>query len=168
MARTGLFAGSFDPPTLGHLDLITRALDVVDRLVVAIGANADKSPWLEPELRRRLLNEIVPAGVEVSLFDGLAVAKAREVGASVLIRGVRGPADLASELAMARANRRLDPGVETILLPASQDTAHISSRLVREVHRAGGDASLFVPEPVVAALAAKAGGATRHHNPTSS
>jgi len=168
MARTGLFAGSFDPPTLGHLDLITRALEVVDRLVVGIGANADKSPWLELDLRWRLLAEIVPSAVEVSPFEGLAVAKARDVGASVLVRGVRGPDDLASELAMARANRRLDPGVETVLLPASPDTAHISSRLVREVHRSGGDVGLFVPGPVAAALRAEGARRPPHTHPTRS
>ena len=152
MTRTGFYAGSFDPPTLGHLDLIERSLVVVDRLVVGVGRNIDKAPWMSLEQRLELLAAIVPLGVEVSAFDGLAVAAARAVGANVLLRGVRGPEDVAGELTMARANRRLDPDCETVLLVSSPGTSHISSRLVREVHKAGGDVGLFVQRKVAAAL----------------
>jgi pantetheine-phosphate adenylyltransferase len=100
----------------------------------------------------------LPEGVEVMPFDGLAVAAAQRVGARLLLRGVRGPEDTSSELQMSRANRLLDPGVETLLLLASVETAHISSRLVREVHRSGGDVSLFVPPLVAAALAERTPG----------
>ena len=152
MAVTAFFAGSFDPPTLGHVDLARRALALVDHLVVGVGRNADKRPWLPLEQRLELLREVLPDGVEVVPFDGLAVTAAREAGAGVLVRGVRNPEDASSELTMARANPLLDAGVETLVLLASTETVHISSRLVREVHRSGGDVSLFVPAPVAAAL----------------
>ena len=149
MTRTGFFAGSFDPPTLGHLDLVTRARAVVDKLVLGVGINADKTPWLPLEERLALLAELLPSDVTVLSFDGLAVDAARRAGATLLLRGVRGEADLAQELPMALANRRLAPSLETVLLVGSPDVAHVSSRLVREVARAGGDVSPFVP-PLVA------------------
>ena len=149
MTRTGFFAGSFDPPTLGHLDLVGRARGVVDRLVVGVGINAEKAPWLPVEERLALLRELVPADVEVVAFDGLAVQAARRAGATLLLRGVRGEADLALELPMALANRRLAPELETVLLVGSPEVAHVSSRLVREIVRSGGDATPFLP-PLVA------------------
>jgi pantetheine-phosphate adenylyltransferase len=149
MTRIGFFAGSFDPPTLGHLDLVARARTVVDRLVVGVGINADKAPWLPVEERLALLRELVPAEVEVVAFDGLAVQAARRAGATLLVRGVRGEADLALELPMALANRRLAPELETVLLVGSPEVAHVSSRLVREIVRSGGDATPFLP-PLVA------------------
>lgn len=157
MSRIGFFAGSFDPPTHGHVELVRRALRLVDQLVVGIGQHAHKLPWLSVEKRRELLSVILPQGVEVIVFTGLAVSAAREVGATVLLRGLRGTDDAAGELAMARANAQLDGGLETAFLPSSSAVAHISSRLVREVHQSGGDASLFVPAEVVAALPARAG-----------
>ena len=156
MPRTGFFAGSFDPPTLGHLDLLRRGLLVVDRLVVGVGSNADKAPWLAVEERLALLAELVPAGVAVVPFSGLAVDAARKAGATVLLRGVRSETDMAGELQMALANRRLAPELETVVLIGAPDVSHISSRLVREVHRAGGDVSVFVP-PLVAQLLARRG-----------
>jgi pantetheine-phosphate adenylyltransferase len=149
MTRTGFFAGSFDPPTLGHLDLVARARAVVDKLVVGVGVNLDKTPWLPLEERLALLAELLPSDVTVLSFDGLAVDAARRAGATLLLRGVRGEADLAQELPMALANRRLAPALETVLLVGSPDVAHVSSRLVREVARSGGDVSPFVP-PLVA------------------
>jgi pantetheine-phosphate adenylyltransferase len=153
MTRVGFFAGSFDPPTLGHLDLVTRAQGVVDRLVVGVGINADKAPWLPIEERLALLRELVPAEVEVVAFDGLAVQAARRAGATLLLRGVRGEADLALELPMALANRRLAPELETLLLVGSPEVAHVSSRLVREIVRSGGDATPFLPPLVAQRLA---------------
>ncbi|RKY22000.1 MAG: pantetheine-phosphate adenylyltransferase [Planctomycetota bacterium] len=154
MTRIGFYAGSFDPPTLGHLDIARRALAVVDRLVVGVGSNADKRAWLERSVRMQLLAQCLPADVEVLAFDGLAVAAARAAGASLLVRGYRGPEDVAVELHMARANRQLDDSLETILLAAEPRVAHLSSRLVREVHRASGRLSDFVPEVVAQHLAA--------------
>ena len=153
MTRVGFFAGSFDPPTLGHLDLVVRARAVVDRLVVGVGINADKAPWLPIEERLALLRELVPAEVEVVAFDGLAVQAARRAGATLLLRGVRGEADLALELPMALANRRLAPELETLLLVGSPEVAHVSSRLVREIVRSGGDATPFLPPLVAQRLA---------------
>jgi len=160
MPRTGFFAGSFDPPTLGHLDLVRRALAVVDRLVLGVGQNADKAPWLPVEERLALLAELVPQGVEVVAFRGLAVDAARQAGATIVVRGVRSETDMAGELTMALANRRLAPDLETVVLVGAAELAHISSRLVREVQRAGGDVSVFVPPLVAQRLGARdAGGA---------
>jgi pantetheine-phosphate adenylyltransferase len=153
MTRIGFFAGSFDPPTLGHMDLIERGAKVVDKLVVGVGINAEKTPWLPAADRVALLKQIVPAGVEVVSFTGLAVTAAQAAGASLMLRGVRSSGDVAFESQMALANRRLAAELDTVLLVASIDVAHISGRLVRDVHRAGGDVSVFVPPVVADALA---------------
>jgi pantetheine-phosphate adenylyltransferase len=153
MTRVGFFAGSFDPPTFGHMDLVGRAAGIVDRLVLGVGRHTDKTAWLPVDERIGLLNELVPAGVDVVSFSGLAVEAARKAGATVLVRGVRSEADMAGELQMTLANRRLAPDIETIVLVGSPEVAHISSRLVREVHASGGDVGLFVPPLVSAALA---------------
>ena len=152
MARTGFYAGSFDPPTLGHVDIATRALRLVDRLVVGVGSNADKRSWIDVDTRLALLAACLPAGVEVLAFSGLAVAAARQAGATLLLRGLRSEDDAASELAMARANGQLDGGIETVMLAAGAATSYVSSRLVREVHRSGGDLTPFVPAAVAACL----------------
>ncbi len=149
MAHIAFFAGSFDPPTLGHLDLVLRARAVADRLVVGVGHNPQKSPWLPLEERLALLSELLPADVAVTSFEGLAVDAARRAGATLLVRGVRSESDLALELPMALANRRLAPELETMLLVGAPELAHVSSRLVREIVRAGGDARSFLP-PLVA------------------
>ena len=144
-----LLPGTFDPPTLGHLDLVGRASRVVDRLVIGIGVNADKTPWLTLDERLALLSELLPSGVKAEPFSGLAVDAARRAGATLLLRGVRSEADLGVELQMALANRRLAPELETVVLVGSPEVAHISSRLVREVWAGGGDVGHFVP-PLVA------------------
>jgi pantetheine-phosphate adenylyltransferase len=149
MTRVGFFAGSFDPPTLGHLDLVRRAHEVVDTLVVGVGVNVDKTPWISTEERLALLTELLPSTVRVVTFSGLAVTAAREAGATLLLRGVRSEADMSGELQMALANRRLAPELETVVLIGSPEVAHISSRLVREVAGSGGDIKLFVPPLVV-------------------
>lgn len=156
MTRIGFFAGSFDPPTLGHLDLVTRARAVVDRLVVGVGVNSGKAPWLPLEERLALLGELLPSDVQVVGFEGLAVQAARRAGATLLLRGVRGEADLALELPMALANRRLAPELDTVLLVGSAEVAHVSSRLVREIVRSGGDATPFLPPLVAQRLARRA------------
>lgn len=152
MASKGFFPGSFDPPTLGHLDLIRRAAAVVDSLVVGVGINAEKTPWIPAPERVALLKEMAPPGVEVLSFTGLAVDAARDAGANLIVRGMRAFADVDFETQMALANRKLADDIETVLLVASTEVAHISGRLVRDVHRAGGDVSHFVPPVVVAAL----------------
>jgi len=143
--RVGFFAGSFDPPTLGHLELVGRAGALVDRLVIGVGVNADKTPWLSLEERLALLSELLPSGVAAAPLSGLAVDAARSAGATLLLRGVRSEADLAVELQMALANRRLAPELETVVLIGSPEVAHVSSRLVREVWAGGGDVGHFVP-----------------------
>jgi pantetheine-phosphate adenylyltransferase len=153
MQRTGFFAGSFDPPTLGHVDLVLRSLGVVGRLVVGVGVNAEKQAWLPLEERLALLAGSLPAEVAVVAFEGLAVDAARRAGATVLVRGVRSEADLSLELPMALANRRLAPDLETVLLVGAPELAHVSSRLVREIVRAGGDAAPFLPPLVAQRLA---------------
>ncbi len=153
MERTGFFAGSFDPPTLGHLDLVRRASRLVDRLVVGIGRNVEKRAWLAVEQRQALLRELVPVSVEVVVFDGLAVTAARAAGATLLVRGVRSGADMSAEMTMALANSQLDETLETVMLVTSPDVAHVSSRLVREVHRSGGPVERFVPPEVARVLA---------------
>lgn len=156
MTRTGFFAGSFDPPTLGHVELVEQATSLVDRLVVGVAANDDKRPWLSGAERLVLLRRCLPAEVEVVLVEGLAVDAARSAGASVLFRGLRSAGDADGEIQMARANRALDAGLQTVFLVSSAAVSHVSSRLVREVQRAGGDVTTMVPEPVAAALASKA------------
>jgi pantetheine-phosphate adenylyltransferase len=154
--RIGLYAGSFDPPTLGHQDIIRRALAVVDRLVVAVAINSTKTPLFPIEQRAELLRRVTDdARVEVRDFRGLLVDLAHEVGATVLVRGVRGVADFEYEVQMARLNRGLAPTVETIFLAPSADVAHVSSTFVREIARLGGDVSPLVHPDVAAALRAR-------------
>lgn len=153
MERIGFFAGSFDPPTHGHLALVRRALHVVDRLCVGVGRNADKRGWIPVDSRIELLRSMVPERVDVMAFEGLAVEAARAAGATLLVRGLRNAADLDAEMPMALANESLAPGMETIMLVAAPGVSHVSSRLVREIHRSGGDVSAFVPADVVSFLA---------------
>lgn len=153
MPRTGFYAGCFDPPTRGHVDIVTRALCLLDRVVVGVGRNADKRAWLDLPTRLALLQACLPAGVEVAAFDGLAVDAARRAGATVLVRGLRSQEDAGVEVHMCRANRALDGALETVLVVGDAATAHVSSRLVREVHRAGASLRAFVPPVVEAHLA---------------
>lgn len=151
--RVGLYAGSFDPVTRGHEDVIRRALAIVDRLVVAVAVNASKTPIFTSAERTRLIREAVDdQRVEVREFGGLLVDLAREVSATVLVRGVRGVTDFDYEAQMARMNRQLAPGVETIILIPSADVAHVSSTFVRDVARFGGDLTGAVRPSVARAL----------------
>jgi len=151
-----IYAGSFDPLTLGHLDLIRRALNVVDELVVAILHNPDKPGFFTPGQRAEMIGEAcADAGlrrVTVAVDEGLLADFARKQGCSLLIRGLRNCQDLESESAMARANALLAPGLETIFLVAGSDTAGISSSLIRQIAALGGDTSHFVPANVERAL----------------
>jgi pantetheine-phosphate adenylyltransferase len=154
VSRTALFPGTFDPVTLGHLDLVRRARTVFARVVVAV-SRVGRTTLFPPEERVRLFAEAVEGldGVEVVAFEGLVVEAARRHGATCLLRGVRGLGDFEAELQMAVANRDLGRGLETLFLPPSLATARVSSTLVREVHALGGDVSPWVPPCVVEALA---------------
>lgn len=152
--RVALYAGSFDPLTHGHEDLIRRALTLADRVVVAVAINISKVPLFSTEERVELIRTAFRGEhrIEVRTFTGLLVDFAREVGASINVRGVRSVGDFEIEMQMALMNRQLHPNLETIFLAPSRDTTYISSSLVREVARFGGNVSTFVHPAVDAAL----------------
>jgi pantetheine-phosphate adenylyltransferase len=151
-----VFAGTFDPLTLGHLDLVRRGAALFARLVVCVSAEG-RATLFSAEERRALVAEAVAGvpGVSVSLFRGLLVDEARRHGARVLLRGVRGGKDLEAELPMAFANRALEPRLDTVFLTPAPAYALVSSSLVREVNALGGDPSAWVPPHVARALAAR-------------
>lgn len=154
-----IYAGSFDPLTLGHLDLIRRALAFVDELVIAVMVNPDKAGFFPVEQRIRLIEEACAEAklcrYTVLAYQGLLASLAKEQGCSLLIRGVRNSTDLESESAMARANALLLPGLETVLLPAAAATAEISSSLIRQIASLHGEVHHFVPQGVARALKAR-------------
>ncbi len=153
-AQHALFPGTFDPATLGHLDLLERALRLFGRVTVGVAFDPAKRTLFGVEQRMEMLREACAAfaGVEVVKVEGLVVDAARRLGATVLVRGVRGGADFDYEVAMARTNAELAPGIETILLAPAPRFAHVSSTLVRQIALAGGDAARFVPKSVAEAL----------------
>ena len=163
MSHTALYPGSFDPVTNGHLDVIAQALDIADRLVIAIGVHPGKTPLFAADERARMIREA--AGnlnavdrIDVVTFDDLVVFAAERFGATILIRGLRDGTDLDYEMQMAGMNRSLAPKLRTVFLPASPDARHITATLVRQVAKMGGDVSPFVPPGVRAALAARLAG----------
>ncbi len=160
--RIALYPGTFDPVTNGHLDIIGRAARLVDRLVVGVAINIGKGPLFELEERVRLVQaEVAPiaarngAAIEVRPFQGLLVQYAREIGARMIIRGLRAVADFDYEFQMVGMNRRLDQEIETVFLMASETNQFIASRLVKEIARLGGDISGFVPKATLDATLAK-------------
>ena len=157
MTRTAIYAGSFDPITRGHTDLIARSLEFVDRLVVAVATNPNKQTIFTPDERVAFIREAVgeDSRVDVRHFHGLLVDFAREVGAGMLIRGLRAVSDFEYEYQMAFMNRHLSPGLETVFMVPSLDTMYISSSLVREVARFQGNVEDLVPPAVAAALKAR-------------
>ena len=157
MARTAVYAGSFDPITRGHEDLIKRSLQFVDRIVVAVATNVSKQPLFSLEERVGFIRAAIGADgrVEVHQFDGLLVDFARSVGASLIIRGLRAVSDFEYEFQMALMNRHLAPGLETVFMVPSLDTTYISSSLVREIARFQGDVSGLVDPLVADALRVK-------------
>ncbi len=157
--RVALYAGSFDPLTNGHLDVIRAAARLCDTLVVAVGRHATKQPLLDHDARAALIRaEAGPAvagagcALRVESFSGLAVAAARDVGATLIVRGLRGATDLDDEMSMAGMNAVLAPGVQTVFLPASPGTRFVTATLVRQIAAMGGDVSGFVPPAVERAL----------------
>ena len=157
MPRTGVYAGSFDPITRGHEDLIKRSLQFVDRIVVGVATNVSKQPLFTLEDRVGFIRAAIGNDdrVEVQQFNGLLVDFAKSVGASLIIRGLRAVADFEYEFQMALMNRHLAPALETVFMVPSLDTTYISSSLVREVARFNGDVRGLVHPVVAEALRAK-------------
>ena len=152
--RTALYAGSFDPITRGHEDLMLRSLEYVDRLVVAVATNSSKQPVFTVQERVDLIRAAVnnEPRISVKSFDGLLVEFAAKEGAQLLIRGLRAVSDFEYEYQMALMNRHLSPKLETVFMVPSLDTTYISASLVREIARYGGDVSSLVHPAVAAAL----------------
>ncbi|NCY02099.1 MAG: pantetheine-phosphate adenylyltransferase [Planctomycetia bacterium] len=155
-ARKAVYTGSFDPITLGHLDVIERASRIFDTVVVGVGINPEKQPIFTLAERVRLVRDSTAHldTVQVELFSGLAVAFVRQQNAHVLLRGVRSLTDIDAEFTMTLANRKLDAGVETVFLMADAAYSHISSSLLKQITPLADDAALlkFVPPPVVGPL----------------
>ncbi len=151
MAKTALFPGSFDPFTAGHLNILKRALTMFDDVVVAIGLNQDKRGFYSNEQKKDIIRQAVRGldSVRVIEYDGLTIEVCRDLGIRHIVRGVRNMLDFENERAIADANRRLAPEIETIIIPTAQEFAHISSSAVRDILRHHGDTSLFLPEGVV-------------------
>ena len=157
MPTVALYAGSFDPITNGHTDLIRRSLGFVDRLVVAVAINVAKQPLFTTEERVAMIGQALSSepGVDVRSFHGLLVDFARKNDVRMIIRGLRAVSDFEYEYQMALMNRHLAPDVETVFMIPSLDTTHVSSSLVREIARYGGDVTSLVHPAVVVALKAK-------------
>lgn len=150
MRHTAIYPGSFDPLTLGHLDLIERAAHIFDEVIVAVGVNSRKQTFFSAAERLEMVKASVKSikNVKVDSFDGLLVDYARSKKVHVLLRGLRAFSDFEYEFQMALANRKLAPGIEAIFLMPKETHSYISSSTVREIVDRGGDISQFVPPPV--------------------
>jgi pantetheine-phosphate adenylyltransferase len=157
IARLAVYAGSFDPPTLGHLDLIERASALFSDVIVGIGRHPTRSPFFTAEERLALVRSISShlPNVTVEAFDGLLIEFCRDKGARVIVRGLRAATDFEYELQIAHANADLHPEVDTVFLPTRTKMGFISASLVREIASHGGDVSRYAPAAVCSALAAK-------------
>lgn len=163
MTTTAFYSGSFDPVTLGHLDLIERAAAFLDRLVVGIGVHDAKKPMFTADERIAMLENVTEAiakkqgcVIEIVTFDNLAVDAAKAHGASMVLRGLRDGTDLDYEAQMAGMNHKMAPDVETIFLASAPETRHIAANLVRQIALMGGDVTHFVTPDVAERLKAKA------------
>jgi pantetheine-phosphate adenylyltransferase len=154
MTRIAVYPGSFDPPTKGHEDLVRRSLALADRVIVAVATNATKQPLFSVEERLAMLQAAVGDEPRVTLqsFEGLLAEFAKRVGATVIVRGLRAVSDFEYEFQMALMNRQLHPSLETVFLVPAVDLTYLSSSLVREVARFGGDVAALVHPQVAAAL----------------
>lgn len=155
-----VYAGTFDPITLGHLDIIKRSMMFCKELVVAIGYNPSKKTMFDSSKRMDLISKVIDSeidfligtNIKVDIFEGLLVEYARQVGATVLIRGIRSVMDFEYETNLANINKAIAPEIETIFLPTQPELAIVSSSAVKEIHLHGGDVSNFVPKVVLSAL----------------
>jgi len=152
-----IYPGSFDPPTNGHLDLIQRGSRLFDELIVAVLRNPEKDPLFTVDERKSMLQEMVRQwdNVRVETFDGLLVEFARRVNASVVLRGIRAISDYEYELQMALMNRKLAANLDTLFMPSAEEYSYVSSRLVKDIARLGGDIRGMVPAMVVEHLQQK-------------
>jgi pantetheine-phosphate adenylyltransferase len=154
MTRIALYPGSFDPPTRGHEDLIRRSLTLADEVVVAVAVNSSKQPLFTPDQRLALLRAMIgsESRIRFDAFEGLVADYAARIGASLLVRGLRAAGDFEYEFQMALMNRQLNQGLETVFLVPARGLSYISSSLVREVARYGGNVSELVHPAVHEAL----------------
>lgn len=154
MQRICLFPGTFDPITIGHLDIINRSLRLFDKVIIGIGRNANKAPMFSEEQRELWIKEIYKDNtkVDVVVYDGLTIECCRSVNAGYILRGIRYVNDFEYEKAIADMNRSLDSKIETVFLTCLPQYTSVASTLVRDVIRNGGDASQFLPDPVVQSL----------------
>ncbi len=159
MSNRAVYTGSFDPITLGHLNVIERSSKLVDELIVGVGLNIDKQSLFTADERVELIRRTTShlTNVEVKTFSCLAVQFVRDCDARVIIRGVRSLTDMESEFTMTLANRKLDPGVETVFLMSDEEFSHVSSSLIKQITPLAGDEELarFVPKVVIADLPKK-------------
>jgi len=156
---TAIYPGSFDPLTHGHLDILNRAAGIFDRVVIAVSENPSKQPLFTAEERIAMIKPSLAemTGVEVSSYKGLTIDFARQVGARVIVRGLRAVSDFESEFQMAMMNRRLEPDVTTVFIPTSLRHLFLSSSLIKELTAFGGDIAEFVPASVVEPLKQRLG-----------
>ena len=168
MKRIGFYSGSFDPVTLGHMDVIARAARLVDVLIIGIGVHPGKAPLFSIDEKAQLLLSETAAlakrtgcRISTSTFDGLTVDAARSCGAQAIFRGLRDGTDLDYEMQMAGMNGAMASDIETVFLPASPGVRHITATLVRQIAMMGGDVSSFVSKDVAKSLKAKAGKAAK-------
>lgn len=160
--RIGLYPGTFDPITLGHIDIIQRAAKVVDQLVIGVAKNSGKGPLFDTKARVKMVQQEVDAlkrkgikNITVQPFEHLLMHFAKEIGASVIVRGLRAASDFEYEIQMAAMNYRMNSSIETIFLSATEGTQFISSRFVKEIARLGGNIKPFVSPRVAAQLTAQ-------------
>lgn len=148
--RVAVYTGSFDPFHFGHDDIVRRASKLFDTVIVGVGINPEKSPLFSAEDRCSVIANVLSdlPNVKVAAFTGLTVGFAREQKATVLLRGIRALADVEYEFTMSLMNSNLDPSLETVFLMAHREFSHLSSSLIRQIAKFGGDLSSFVPEPI--------------------
>lgn len=157
MQRICLFPGTFDPVTLGHTDIIFRAKNLFDKIVIGVGKNSTKSPMFSAEQRLKWFEEIFKdeKNIEASVYEGLTVDFCKKINAKFILRGIRYVSDFEYEKTIADANRTLDASIETIFLTGEPKYTSVASTIVRDILRNGGDASPFLPEVVIQSLKKK-------------
>ena len=149
--KTGLYPGTFDPVTRGHLDIIMRSSKLVDRLVIGVLPNQAKRPWFTVEERMELIRKCTGnvSNVEVMSFDGLTVDFGRSLGASMIVRGLRAITDFEYELQIAQINHKLNPDIDTVFFTTNVEYSYVSSSIVKEIASYGGDISGFVSQEII-------------------